>query len=86
MEAIIALNNQTEPGESGIHANFWAQAVVDTYYESEDYRTLLGSVADSPDIDPQQGIGSCLNQIYKLMTLRANRNVNQDLFGCEMVS
>ena len=85
METILALNNQTDPGESGIHANFWAQAVVDTYYESEDYRTLLGSVADSPDI-PQQGIGPCLNQIYKLMTLRTNRTVNQDLFGCEMVS
>lgn len=85
IQAILALNNQTEPGESGIHANFWSQAVVDTYNESEDYRTLLGPVADSPDI-PQQGIGPCLNQIYKLMTLRTNRTVNQDLFGCEMVS
>ena len=68
-----SLNQETQPGTSGIHANLWSQAFVDSEVESEFISSMLDSVTGSdliPDKSPQDnGLGPCLNQIYRYVYL-----------------
>lgn len=85
LPTILSLNQQVDPGTSGLHANLWSQRLVDTYYESTDYRDWLSNVDSSVTANiPEVGIGYCLKQIVKLIQIRDLRNVNQDVFGCEL--
>ena len=59
--------------------------MVDTYYESTDYRDWLSNVDSSVSANiPEVGIGYCLKQIVNLIQIRDLRHVNQDVFGCEL--
>lgn len=85
LPTILSLNKQVDPGKSGLHSNLWSQKLVDTYYESTDYRDWLSNVNSTVSADiPDVGIGSCLKQIVKLMQIRDVRSTNQDVFGCEI--
>lgn len=64
-----SLNQETQPGTSGIHANLWSQVFVDTEAESGFIRAMLGSVTGSDLIPDTNGLGPCLNQIYRYVYL-----------------
>ena len=70
-----------------MHADLVSQSLVDTVSESSNIRSLLSldSVTNYPSTPiPSDGgnLGSCLNQILRLIKIRDERGVNLDLFSC----
>ena len=67
---IRELNSEHETG-SGMHANLWSQALIDSDTESEDYRADLGTVpritanSNTPPYLPDTHVGNQLAQILR---------------------
>lgn len=83
LSKIRSLNKETNSGTSGIHSSLWSQALVDTEYESAQYISWLNGV-DGIDSMPDSQLGASLDQIFKLIKIRDLREVNQDVFSCQV--
>jgi len=77
LDTMSKLNSKTNQ-QSGIHAELWSQVFVDSKHESEEYREWLSSEIGNTSM------GSQLNMIFRLIKLRETRNVNRDVFSCEL--
>jgi len=77
LDTMSKLNSKTNQ-QSGIHAELWSQVFVDSKHESQEYREWLSSEKGNTSM------GAQLNMIFRLIKLRETRNVNRDVFSCEL--